>query len=55
MRGRWLAVAGVAALLVASAWGCATRDPDAESDLPWNMPQTWESAPTLPFMPGQGY
>ena len=27
--------------------GCAS--PDAESDLPWNMTQPWESAPSLPF------
>ena len=27
--------------------GCAS--PDAESDLPWNMSQPWESAPSIPF------
>ena len=27
--------------------GCATTD--RESDLPWNMTQPWETAPTLPF------
>ena len=27
--------------------GCASTK--EESDLPWNMPQTWESAPTMPF------
>jgi len=27
--------------------GCATER--EESDLPWNMTQPWESAPTLPF------
>ena len=28
--------------------GCATRDPDAESDIPWNSPQSWEGAPGIP-------
>ncbi len=32
------------ALLLA---GCATTD--RESDLPWNMTQPWETAPSLPF------
>jgi hypothetical protein len=31
-----------------SATGCATRDPDAESDIPWNSPQSWEGAPGIP-------
>ncbi|MBP7828970.1 MAG: hypothetical protein KA248_03535 [Kiritimatiellae bacterium] len=26
--------------------GCAT--PDQDSDLPWNTPQPWETAPTIP-------
>ena len=28
--------------------GCATTDPDAESDIPWNAPQSWEGAPGIP-------
>jgi hypothetical protein len=44
-----LAVLLGAALLALLA-GCAT--PDRESDLPWNMTQPWESAPTLPFGAG---
>jgi len=34
--------------------GCATmmkgcQDPDAnESDIPWNVPQTWEETPGIP-------
>lgn len=43
---------GILALLAAVGLlflcgGCAS--PDAESDLPWNMTQPWESAPSLPF------
>ncbi|NLG36210.1 MAG: hypothetical protein GX548_12745 [Lentisphaerae bacterium] len=33
--------------------GCATTD--AESDLPWNMTQPWETAPSMPFGAGGGY
>jgi hypothetical protein len=36
--------AAAGALLLAA--GCATSD--AESDLPWNMSQPWESSPGLP-------
>ena len=46
------------ALLFAAgiAWICAgCASPDAESDLPWNMSQPWESAPTLPFGGGGSY
>lgn len=42
----------LAAFLAAAgfALGCAgCASPDAESDLPWNMTQPWESAPSLPF------
>jgi hypothetical protein len=28
--------------------GCATADPDRESDMPWNMPQSWEGSPAIP-------
>ena len=28
--------------------GCATHDPDRESDMPWNMPQSWEGSPAIP-------
>jgi hypothetical protein len=41
---------------VGVGWACAgcasTQD---ESDLPWNMPQSWESAPSLPGSMGSGY
>ncbi|HOU20949.1 MAG: hypothetical protein KBC66_09075 [Kiritimatiellae bacterium] len=37
----------VAAVTMLLAGGCATTD--RESDLPWNMSQPWESAPTIPF------
>jgi hypothetical protein len=33
-------------VLVACATGCATTGRD--SDLPWNMQQPWETAPTIP-------
>jgi len=41
-----LAIVGLA-LLALCGGGCAS--PDAESDLPWNMTQPWESAPSMPF------
>ena len=43
---RLIALLAATGLLLAAA-GCAS--PDAESDLPWNMSQPWESAPTMPF------
>lgn len=33
--------------------GCATTDPDAESDIPWNAPQSWEGAPGIPGLEGR--
>ncbi|HMP96470.1 MAG TPA: hypothetical protein PKA51_06075 [Kiritimatiellia bacterium] len=30
------------------AAGCASMDPDRESDLPWNVPQSWEGSPSIP-------
>ncbi len=42
---RWLALVAAAGLAFAAV-GCAT--PSEESELPWNMPQSWESAPALP-------
>lgn len=49
---RKLRIGSVLALLAAAgalllAPGCATTN-DAESDLPWNMSQPWESSPGLP-------
>lgn len=51
----WLFVlcAAAVALGLCSA-GCATSDPDAESDLPWNMSQPWESSPGIPGL-NNGY
>jgi hypothetical protein len=43
---RLFALLAAAGLCLAAA-GCAS--PDAESDLPWNMTQPWESAPSIPF------
>jgi hypothetical protein len=36
--------------------GCATTgsDDDNGSDLPWNTPQPWEGAPSIPGMNGMG-
>lgn len=39
-------VLGLAMLMAVS--GCATTDPERESDLPWNMPQSWEGSPAIP-------
>ena len=49
---RKIRIGSLLALLAAAgtllfAPGCATTD-DAESDLPWNMSQPWESSPGLP-------
>ena len=38
------------ALLLA---GCATTDPN-QSDIPWNAPQSWEGAPSIPGFDGVG-
>ena len=35
-------------MLVLLAAGCATSADREDSDLPWNTPQPWESAPTIP-------
>lgn len=45
-----LALCAVAGLALCA--GCATSD--AESDLPWNMSQPWESSPGIPGM-NNGY
>jgi len=33
--------------LLALTAGCASS-PDRESELPWNTPQPWETAPSIP-------
>jgi hypothetical protein len=38
----------VAVALSLTAAGCASIDPDRESDMPWNMPQSWEGSPAIP-------
>jgi hypothetical protein len=43
---RLVALLAMAGLALACA-GCAS--PNAESDLPWNMTQPWESAPSIPL------
>ena len=39
---------GAAAAGVLGLSGCTTPPPDAESDLPWNTPQTWEGSVNVP-------
>jgi hypothetical protein len=39
-----LVLAGV----VFAVSGCATSDPNRQSDIPWNAPQSWEGAPGIP-------
>lgn len=39
------AMLALAAMIVA---GCASVDPDRASDLPWNVPQSWEGSPAIP-------
>lgn len=34
--------------LCALLTGCDTPDPRPDSELPWNMPQSWETAPSIP-------
>lgn len=53
IRFRWLLAILAAAGIILAGSGCAS--PDVESDLPWNMTQPWESAPTIPFGGSGGY
>ncbi len=42
------------ALLSVSLQGCATAGGDEDaSELPWNTPQSWEAAPSIPGLEGQ--
>jgi hypothetical protein len=50
MAVRFLALA-LLALGLAVAAGCAS--PDRESELPWNTPQPWETAPNIPGLEGR--
>ena len=47
-RSCWVVLAAVVSAGLLLAGGCATSD--AESDLPWNMTQPWESSPGIPGM-----
>ena len=46
----------ILALSVFGLSGCKTAgsDDDEGSDLPWNTPQPWEGAPSIPGMDGMG-
>jgi len=46
------AFALLSGITLLSLAGCASIDPNAESDLPWNTPQQWEGAPSIPGMGG---
>lgn len=41
-------------VFTAALLGCATNDLDQESELPWNTPQQWEGAPSIPGLNGGG-
>jgi len=47
---RLAAVLLLFACLAASMMGCATGNPNPDSDIPWNAPQPWEGAPGIPGM-----
>jgi hypothetical protein len=52
---RLLAILFVLALTALCLAGCkTTSDDDDGSDLPWNTPQPWEGAPSIPGMNGMG-
>ncbi len=42
----------IAVVTVMLASGCASSDPNRESEMPWSTPQTWEGAPSIPGMGG---
>ncbi len=44
----WLMLALLVGAAVLS--GCATTDPERESDIPWGAPEPWEGAPGIPGM-----
>ena len=48
-----LSLAALLALLLLGFAGCASTD--QKSELPWNMSQPWETAPSLPGGLGGGY
>ncbi len=52
---KWLSLLFLLALVAILLQGCATagRTEDDESELPWNTPQPWEAAPTIPGLEGQ--
>jgi len=38
----------LAGLVLVACAGCATTENRPDSDLPWNIQQPWETAPTIP-------
>lgn len=47
--GRVALLIGVGGLLMCGLAGCIT--PPKESDLPWNMPPSWQGTVPMPGMP----
>ncbi len=52
--GGWAAVLILGAIVLAAA-GCTSTKPGEEADenesaIPWNTPQQWEGAPSIPGM-----
>ncbi len=50
----FLLVALALTVFCLSACKTTSGDDDEGSDLPWNTPQPWEGAPTIPGMSGMG-
>ncbi len=48
---RYLTLAGMLLALGLVSGGCATN---SDSDMPWNQPQSWEGAPSIPGFNNNG-
>ena len=49
-----LLVLGLAAFCLSGCKTAGGSEDDNGSDLPWNTPQPWEGAPSIPGMNGMG-
>ena len=49
----------LAAAIVLALGGCASddayKDDEEYSSMPWNTPQNWEAAPSIPGLSGPGH